>query len=269
MKHKASLPLPLLTVLFATACSEQVPESRPLDGYNPEDKVRITHVGDHLRVGRLMSLGDKVCTATLVAPDVIATADHCTEDENKRTRDPEEYKFYMGYDNGAYKAVSDVTAISAPETSVNGAILPGEDNEVSYSANDVAFMKLEKKLGDIYGHDIIASEKLDTLPNGEYYQGQQLGYGVRYGPYLTGDLKVRFNHHFMQEKVLIMQCEIAPGDSGGPLFVYPEGDDNHGQQRYLYGIISEITPGGKFATSIVGQDIPDFDQKQDRQVYSF
>ena len=249
-------------IAFTTACQSSelmLPEFEPLEGYAPEDRVRIVHDHQWLTFGRSGTTDDKTCSPVLVAPDVIVLADHCTEGPDLKTREPGDYTFYIGFDDGDYVAKSRILAIHAPDTSINAPII-GNEGDVKFSSYDVAYMKLAEPLGDIYGYETIAPKRLDTLPPGNYYDGFQLGNGLVYGPFLTGDLSVEFNHHFIQEDRLVLEGEISYGDSGGALMIRRDWDGKPGQERYLYGIISQLTHGRSkvMASTIAGERIPDF-----------
>jgi V8-like Glu-specific endopeptidase len=62
-----------------------------------------------LAVGRLNAAGAQFCTAALIAPDLVLTADHCLDDARTgRPFPPRTLKFVAGYRKGGYAALRGV-----------------------------------------------------------------------------------------------------------------------------------------------------------------
>lgn len=251
----------LFAAFVAGSCAQGVnagPESGALDSRNiPSLSVKdyeavaetprhyIPYEDHWLAVGRLVKKDEMVCTATLIERDVIITADHCTEGANLKTLDPDEFKFYIGYTRDSQGNVnslaqSSIIAIDAPETSRNAEIF---DKDPTFSSMDIAYMKLDRPLGEVYGFFSLSDKKLPTLKNYNFYEGIQAGYATVYGPTLTGDLSCGFNHHILSRQKIVLNCTVSGGDSGSPLLHVSDSANPSLPELKIYGIISTTRQG--------------------------
>jgi len=218
-----------------------------IDGTDPSDRVEIIPNGFTQRIGRLELSNGSVCTATLIAENLILTADHCTENEDLTTRPPEDFTFYAGYSHGEYVAVSTVTEVMAPhDTSADAPIL--NQSDIKYSFNDIAILVLEQPLGEVLGYETVRIEPLPETLNGEPFDAVQIGFNREYGRVMTGDVECSLSAHFLNPYVLSSFCKVGPMDSGSPQFVWLENANTGEIERQIVGVTSRSISYGSMAT---------------------
>jgi V8-like Glu-specific endopeptidase len=177
-------------------------------------------VGDHRQevtattppwsaIGRLTRPGEW-CTASLVAPDLILTAAHCFIDANTQALADGPFTFSPEYQNGIAPASSQVTYVWWGTTNPNG------DRQ-----SDYAIGRLADPLGDAFGW--IGTQALDMsehLNNLTYYMA---GYSEDFdgGNVASWESGCVFKK-LESNGLLLHDCDMSPGASGGPMFYYAD-----------------------------------------------
>jgi len=163
-------------------------------------------------VGRLDIVGKGFCTAALIQNKLILTAAHCLYDTDGSLISPDRFVFEAGLRDGRAEATRGVSRILAhPDYNYNG---PSTDT--SEVANDIAILELDQPIrnGRIIPYGIAAKPRA----------GDQIGI-VSYG-------RDRANAASLQEAcdvierqngVILMNCDIAFGSSGAPIFTMQDG----------------------------------------------
>jgi V8-like Glu-specific endopeptidase len=223
---------------------------KSIEGISPHDRVEIIPNGYTNRIGRLTSSeGGFSCTATLIADNLIITADHCTENDDMTTRLSTDFTFYAGFSHNLFAAESKVTKIiTSDHTSANAGIL--SKGLIEYSFDDIAIMVLEKPLGLEFGYETIRLSPLPALPNNTYYDAVQIGYNRNYGRVMTGDIDCGIAQHFLNPAVLSSFCLVGPMDSGSPQFIWIENEQSGKIERQIIGITSREVATGSMVTPI-------------------
>lgn len=220
-----------------------------IENVDQKDRVEIIPHGFTERIGRLVSSDESVCTATLIGERWIITADHCTENEDLKTRSPDDFIFYAGYSKENYIAKSQITRIiTLDTTSASASIVLEKNKDIKFSFNDIAIMELEKPIGKDLGYEKIRYEPLPKLPKGEQFKALQIGYNHEYGTIQSADIHCQLGPHFLTPYVLSSSCKASFRDSGSPQFVWIENEDNGKVERQIVGITSQKVATGSMAT---------------------
>lgn len=218
----------LIFLLFSCSSSEQKHElsftlQQPIIGGDFADYVDYPSV-----VSLVGPIGTHMCTGTLVLPDLIITAAHCTRPNSK-----EFIAVVYGYEDPAMAPTEKHLAVY--ETKRNPDYLPiwGFDPG---PAHDISIVVLEKPIKNSFTSPVLPPSHFDVIQNGN--EVEIVGYGRSsledpQGGVLHAAITniVKNNNYELQ-----LGDENAPnachGDSGGPAYV----DCN--QQRYVTGVTS-------------------------------
>jgi V8-like Glu-specific endopeptidase len=180
-------------------------------------------------VGRLFFNGKRICTASMVGPNVLLTAAHCFFDERDKIRSGT-FVFKAGYSGGkaAYQS-----------TIINSRINLGTSLFRDDEANDWAVANLDHPIGLKTGWFEIktvtaiqmAAMKLDSLQMITYAQDFMAGESpLIENCKLTGS---GYRSNYPQYLYFSHNCSSTPGGSGSPIFTVeklPTGDS----VAYLY-----------------------------------
>lgn len=216
-------------------------QHRNIPNIPAQDRVEVIPTGFAKRIGWLEANTGNVCTATLIGSDIILTADHCTEDENLKTRDASEFTFYAGYSNGGYLHQSQIKEIIAPETSIKGDFR----KKVKFSHDDTAIMVLSEPLGDVLGYEAVRTEAMPPEVNAQNpLKTLQIGYNHNYGPVMTADMDCEIFPHILTDSVLFNSCNVDAMDSGGPNFAWLVDAETGEMVRQIVGVTSMKRIGG-------------------------
>ena len=218
----------------------------------PEDRVRVPYNSDWHSIGYLTnSFSGGSCTATLVAPNVALTAAHCITNKRGVAAPPNRITFNVvaGAPN-ATDRVTDyarVTAIRYPHLS---------SSRTHAMSRDIAFLILDKPLGNTYGYEQIARRAPRAKSDGSVAV-QQLGFTPKYGYMrLSGDFQCNYATSTTLPGVLNMDCNVFKGDSGGPVFA----PANNSRGRVIVGVNSaaylQHVTRNSYAASVIGMRPP-------------
>jgi V8-like Glu-specific endopeptidase len=167
-------------------------------------------------IGRL-SIGESgVCTATLVASDIILTAAHCLIDERSGRLHhlDKAVVFSPNYKNGA--AYHHARVIS---------VWMGTRTPRKELWNDYAFARISEPLGNMYGTIPVRSFDGDHLEK----EGPKLvslaGYSLDFEEAKTAGVHLNCNIKQVVKdddirKLLAHDCDMRPGASGGPILSF-------------------------------------------------
>jgi V8-like Glu-specific endopeptidase len=167
-------------------------------------------------IGKLSIGEDKVCTATLVARDIILTAAHCLlNTETKRSLHLEEtILFSPNLKEGHALHNASITAVWM-----------GTFDPYSQPWQDYAFAKISQPLGEIYGFLKVKSYPGVGLDHGESEIVSLPGYSIDFedaqtaGVHLNCAIQARLIENDII-KLLSHDCDMRMGASGAPLLSF-------------------------------------------------
>jgi len=175
-------------------------------------------------VGRLETQGGYLCTATLVADDIILTAAHCVMDDKGHHKKP--LAFYAGIDHGDAVATAGILAVH---------IDPAFDPVHQFDGNSInnnpalgrdwALLQLDAPIGQKAGTiEVFAATKaqLERIVSNSNSDVIQIGYGGQGGrrPKLRHDCGPA---DVPDARYYTTQCGLVKGDSGSPLLLEEDG----------------------------------------------
>ena len=171
-------------------------------------------------IGLLEMQDGTLCSASVVAPDVILTAAHCLFDDDHHRVTPA--RFSAGFDHGDYVAASKIRDVYLP---------PEFDHERFLSSSDIdgydyAFMRLNKKLGDETGIlpvRTLTDAELDAMVGSGGRTFMQIGYGDEESdhPVVRRDCHIE---RWWGDHTYAHHCGTVPGDSGSPDLILLNGE---------------------------------------------
>lgn len=175
-------------------------------------------------IGRLESpLGGQyvsICTATLVAPDVVLTNAHCVVDpETHQVRQAITFKPNLVY--GQVNSATDVAMVIDVVFGTNF-----RDSAAAPHPNDWAFAKLDRPLGNKYGTLAWTPLSVSQLVRNYRDRLTMAGYSgdfPAYGPGRTAGVHRGCNVLGEVEGSLIHDCDSYGGSSGGPILATING----------------------------------------------
>ncbi|MBV5260414.1 trypsin-like serine protease [Synechococcus moorigangaii CMS01] len=168
-------------------------------------------------IGTIQADRGGTCTATLVAPNVIATAAHCIHSEGQ---------LYAG---GVF--TTGFALPGGPRTArVVDHLIDEEWDSQRFSQTDEidgtdwALLRLDQPLGDELGHvgvlDIVADRSEREVQSARIWQA---GYSWDTGSNLSGNEDCRILIAYPDDTIS-HDCDTTRGDSGSPFMVYENGE---------------------------------------------
>lgn len=174
-------------------------------------------------VGRLETQGGYLCTATLVADDVILTAAHCVMDDKGRHLKP--LVFNAGIDHGDSVATAGILAVRVDPAYDPAHQFDGNTIDNPAFGRDWALLQLDAPIGRQAGViEVFAATRseLDRMVRDFNTDVIQIGYGGQ------GGRRPKLRHNCGPADVLdaryyTTQCGLVKGDSGSPLLLHEDG----------------------------------------------
>lgn len=190
----------LLFMFFATAALAQ--QDSGLQRMDTRDAGRGWEA-----VGRLDIVGEGYCTGTLVDPSIVLTAAHCVMDDYGNVYEPEQFNFMAGYRLGQSLAERSVRRV-LPHPSFDA-----NDRNRSTRGYDLALIELSQPIR----HPGIRPAAV----RGQARRGVRIGV-VSYGRGRDDAPSFQRQCSFIDRyrKVSLLTCDIEPGSSGSPVFVF-------------------------------------------------
>ena len=168
---------------------------------------RIEKASPWTAVGRLDMDDGGFCTATLIAPDLVLTAAHCTfEPDSDRPRPPREMTFRAGFRNGLVQSERRVIQIARPTN-----YTPKDESTSRHISTDVALLRLARPIGShVIAPFAVYEGRLSEGPVDVVSYGQ----GREEIPSLQRECNVLAG----QRDLVMMDCNVTFGSSGAPVF---------------------------------------------------
>ncbi|MGB5863579.1 MAG: trypsin-like serine protease [Sulfitobacter sp.] len=193
--------LAFLSILWALP----VQADSPLIGLD-----RIEKASPWKAVGRVDMSDGGFCTGTLIAPDLVLSAAHCTYTTEGVRRGPKDLTFRAGFRNGRVDAERKVVQIARPEEYQ----YKGGDT-VKRVANDVVLLRLSTPIASHIISPFVVEPR--RLSSGEV-SVVSYGQGRETLPSLQHTCSVLRSF----QGVMAMDCNTTFGSSGAPVF-YRDG----------------------------------------------
>jgi protease YdgD len=227
-----------------------------------DDRVRVDSTEAPWRsIGLLALRGGGICTATLVAPDVILTAAHCFFDRDDR---PVRDGLFMAGMTGEGPAAQ----ARIINRYVNPAFRIDDDSRTGFMRDgdheDWAFARLAEPLGTTEGYlpVLVPSPSEQRLAEqGQWYPISQAGYSWDTGDDISAHLGCSIDT-FFEDGTILHYCDTTRGDSGSPLLV----DRGDGQYAVLAIGSYILRPPGDTFTSQFAVDARGFAEPLNRYI---
>ena len=186
--------------------------------FGRDDRFRPDVTQMPWRAVGLLTLEDGLCTATLIAPRLIATAAHCMQGENGRLA--KVISFRAGAWGNTEQGVANVIgAVVAPNYSTHSEPPNGGNGD------DWAILTLDRPLGDQLGYVrpyVFNKDDLTEIRNGTYLISQN-GYSWDTGRFPSANMDCRILTAY-RDGSFIHDCDTTQGDSGSPLMRLVNGE---------------------------------------------
>lgn len=195
-------------------------------GHDDRTFIKAPYHAPFAAVGRLETVSQSHCTATLVAPDLAVTAAHCFL-MWPRKFDKGSW-FYAGYSQGQWQAKYKVLGQLIHQRFRKGLDYVGEDVYIqpAVSSYDIAWLKLKLVEGKAPKPMPLFSGNADQLLKQlQLYKHTvtQAGYAYDHDEKLTAHIACKVTDLF-DDHTLGHQCDTLSGDSGSPLWLdTPQG----------------------------------------------
>jgi protease YdgD len=210
----------LESVLADLAPGVVPPEEEVADpNANPGDPIIATDPPAR-SIGLLEMQDGSLCSASVVAPDVILTAAHCLFDDDHQRVAPA--RFSAGYDRGDYVIASKIRDIYIPPEFDHERFLNSSDLD----GYDYAFIKLIKEIGDETGIlpvRVLTEAELDAMVESADRTFMQVGYGNEESDHPVVRRNCRIER-WWGDNTYAHFCGTVPGDSGSPDLILLNGE---------------------------------------------
>ncbi|WP_162798631.1 trypsin-like serine peptidase [Sulfitobacter sp. SK012] len=183
---------------------------------------RIEKASPWIAVGRLDAADGGFCTATLIAPNLVLTAAHCTYDSNGsgKPRRAKELTFRAGFRNGKAQAERKVIQIARPEE-----YLYNSGDTERNIRTDVALLRLARPIETHIINPFIVEPRpisSGTVSVVSYGQGRSELPSLQRECQVLGATR----------GLMVMDCNVTFGSSGAPVF------KRDGQRLRIASVIS-------------------------------
>jgi len=260
-RSRLALATATLAALLTLTSACQPMAELPLDALTPLEQEIIggtpSGAGDYPSTGVILAvgimgqygIGSMLCTGTLIAPDVVLTAGHCTE--NPFVGYTDEYEFYFSFTTDVAYFGQDTLDLP-PQTRAVRAAIPHTDWDMDVLSSftgglanfkDIALMVLDGEFSGVTPAMLLEDDDGASLAPGTSVE--IAGYGQRDAddPNSFG-IKYHATTHINEVGSSEMQIGDSPpadpqkchGDSGGPTFL--NIDDGKDPSFRLIGVTS-------------------------------
>lgn len=190
-----------LALVFLCAIPVEGLAETPLIGL-----TRIEQASPWKAVGRLDVTGGGFCTATLIAPDLVLSAAHCTFDTEGKRLSPRDLTFRAGFRAGRVEAQRKVIQITRPD-----AYDYADGDPITRIANDAVLLRLAVPIATHVISPFVVEPR--SLRSGTV-SVVSYGRGRETLPSLQHDCTVLDSFR----GVMAMDCNTTFGSSGAPVF---------------------------------------------------
>lgn len=191
----------LKALLTAILLSGPAVAETPLVGLD-----RIEKASPWTAVGRLEIGQSGFCTASLIAPDLVLTAAHCTYDTDGPALRPQALLFRAGFREGRVAAERKVVQIARPDS-----YSYTDDSSAVRIANDVALLRLHQPIAThVIAPFVVETRAVSDGPVSVVSYGR----GRETLPSLQQTCHVKASFR----GVVAMDCNTTFGSSGAPVF---------------------------------------------------
>ncbi|HWA45482.1 MAG TPA: YbjN domain-containing protein [Hypericibacter adhaerens] len=163
-------------------------------------------------IGLLEMSDGGLCSASVVAEDVILTAAHCLFDEDHQSVIAE--RFSAGYDQGQFVATAQITDVYVPPEFDHRRFL--ETNEID--GYDWALLRLDRGVGHETGIlpiRVLDSDQLEAMIDQSGPAMMQIGYGNERSDHPVARRDCHLSMVW-KDNTYAHHCGTVPGDSGSP-----------------------------------------------------
>ena len=194
--------------------------------FGNDDRVFVSppYAGAFSAIGKMQTVGESLCTATLIAPDLAVTAAHCFLMTPKKL-DKGRW-FWAGYHQGKWLARYKIEDQIFHPRFRKGLEYKGDDVYIKPQAApyDIALLKLKlidgtspKPMPVFSGNADALLEKIQRY-NSEVTQA---GFAHDHSQVLTAHQRCQVTS-LVEDNTLEHQCDTLSGDSGSPLWLVTE-----------------------------------------------
>lgn len=167
---------------------------------------RIEQATPWKAVGRLDMSNGGYCTATLIAPDLVLSAAHCTFDSAGNPLKPQDLVFRAGFRDGRVEAERKVVQIARPPAySYNG------EDTAARIANDAVLLRLHTPIATHVISPFVVEPSVLT-------QGEVSVVSYGRGRDSLPSLQKTCTVLDRLQDVMLMDCNTTFGSSGAPIF---------------------------------------------------
>ncbi|MCL6262409.1 trypsin-like serine protease [Craterilacuibacter sp. RT1T] len=203
--------------------------------FGKDDRVKIRpHAQPWRAIGQIETASGQICTASLIAADLVLTAGHCFLNEAGKLDAATLFSLALDGEQAAIRVRPARVYVAQRlfdgiKIRADGMIIAPE-----VAALDYAFVRLAQPLAPHFKPLPVfqgSSQALRAALQGKHWRVSQAGYPIDDDSHLSAHLNCRVSAQLSDGR-LSHQCDTLPGDSGSPLLLM------HGEQASIIAIQS-------------------------------